>query len=97
MTEMHFESRMSDSDALMWRIEKDPLLRSTITVVSVLDQRPHRGRLMDKIDRGSRVIPRMRQRVVGNPLSIAPRSNSLHADRNCRSDSSAGSRSAVIA
>ena len=32
-----YESRMSDSDALMWTIEKDPLLRSTITAVSLLD------------------------------------------------------------
>lgn len=72
MTEMHYESRMSDSDALMWNIEKDPLLRSTITAVSVLDRSPDRERLLDKIDRGSRVIPRMRQRVVANPLSMAP-------------------------
>ncbi len=72
MTEMQFASRMSDSDALMWHIEKDPLLRSTITAVSVLDCSPDRQRLLDKIDRGSRLIPRMRQRVVGNPLSIAP-------------------------
>ena len=72
MTEMEFESRMSDSDALMWNIEKDPLLRSTITVVTVLDAVPDRARLLDRIERGSRLIPRMRQRVVSNPLSIAP-------------------------
>ena len=29
-----FIDRMSDSDALMWSIEKDPLLRSTIVTVS---------------------------------------------------------------
>ena len=72
MTEMQFESRMSDSDALMWNIEKDPLLRSTITVVTVLDAVPDRQRLTERIERGSRLIPRMRQRVVSNPLSIAP-------------------------
>ena len=33
MTEIHFDDRMSDADALMWTIEKDPLLRSTITSV----------------------------------------------------------------
>ena len=36
MTDMRFEHRMSDADALMWTIEKDPLLRSTITSVAVL-------------------------------------------------------------
>ena len=63
---------MSDSDALMWHIEKDPLLRSTITVVWWLDAAPDRDRLEDKIERATRQIPRLRQRVVSNPYSIAP-------------------------
>jgi diacylglycerol O-acyltransferase / wax synthase len=69
---MQYESRMSDSDALMWNIEKDPVLRSTITAVALLDQAPDRDTLVWKVDRGSRLIPRMRQRVVGTPYSIAP-------------------------
>ena len=40
---MQFETRMSDSDALMWHIEKDPILRSTITAVAFLDRRPDRA------------------------------------------------------
>ncbi len=72
MTELHFQSRMSDSDALMWNIEKDPLLRSTITVVTFLDRSPDRAVVADKIERGSRLVPRMRQRVIGNPMSLAP-------------------------
>jgi diacylglycerol O-acyltransferase / wax synthase len=63
---------MSDSDALMWTIEKDPLLRSTITAVGLLDQAPDRARLMDTMERATRLIPRLRQRVVGNPFSLAP-------------------------
>jgi diacylglycerol O-acyltransferase / wax synthase len=69
---MRFESRMSDADALMWTIEKDPLLRSTILAVSLLDRPPERDRLVERLERGSREIPRMRQRVVGNPWSLAP-------------------------
>jgi len=69
---MRYESRMSDSDALMWNIEKDPILRSTITAVALLDRAPDRDVLQRKVDRGSRLIPRMRQRVVGNPYSLAP-------------------------
>ena len=72
MAELHFESRMSDSDALMWNIEKDPLLRSTITVVTLLDREPDRDAVADKIERGSRLVPRMRQRVIGNAFSLAP-------------------------
>jgi diacylglycerol O-acyltransferase / wax synthase len=72
MGDMRFEHRMSDSDALMWSIEKDPMLRSTITAVAVLDQAPDRVRVRDLVDRGTRLVPRMRQRVRSNPLSIAP-------------------------
>ena len=72
MTDMRFEHRMSDADALMWTIEKDPLLRSTITTVAVFDTAPDRDRLTEAIDRTTRLVPRLRQRVVSNPLSIAP-------------------------
>ncbi|MCU1448480.1 MAG: diacylglycerol O-acyltransferase, partial [Acidimicrobiales bacterium] len=70
--EMRFDRRMSDADALMWGIEKDPLLRSTITAVAVLDRAPDRERFTDKIERASRLIPRLRQRVVASPLVPAP-------------------------
>lgn len=69
---MRFEHRMSDSDALMWTIEKDPVLRSTIAAVAVFDSEPDRGKLIEKIERGTRLVPRLRQRVISNPLSIAP-------------------------
>ncbi len=72
MSDLQFESRMSDSDALMWHIEKDPILRSTITALTVLDQAPDRVRLLDKLERGTRLVPRLRQRVVGNLFSLAP-------------------------
>jgi diacylglycerol O-acyltransferase len=70
--DVRFGKRMSDSDALMWGIEKDPLLRSTITSVSVFDRPPDRARVTDRLERGSRLIPRLRQRVVSAPLSPAP-------------------------
>src|SRR5262245_51494998 len=62
---------MSDADALMWHVEQDPLLRSTITVVWQLDRLPDRDRLDEKIDRATRLIPRLRQRVTQSSLSIA--------------------------
>lgn len=72
MAKIRFADRMSDSDALMWRIEKDPLLRSTVACVWILDRAPDRRRLEDRIERATRLIPRLRQRVVSNPWSIAP-------------------------
>jgi WS/DGAT/MGAT family acyltransferase len=56
----------------MWTIESDPTLRSTIIGVAVFDSEPDRARLIEKMERGSRMVPRLRQRVVGNPLSVAP-------------------------
>jgi len=70
--DLRFENRMSDSDALMWTVERDPMLRSTITAVAVLDRSPDRERLLVRADRGSRQVPRLRQRVVSNPFSLAP-------------------------
>jgi WS/DGAT/MGAT family acyltransferase len=69
---VRFERRMSDMDALMWGIEKDPLLRSTITAVAVIDRTPDRERLLDRLERGTRLIPRLRQRAVSPPFSVAP-------------------------
>lgn len=69
---VRFEDRMSDTDALMWAIEKDPMLRSTITMVVVLSGTPDWERVRQIFDRTSRAVPRLRQRVRSNPLSVAP-------------------------
>ncbi|MEI7593726.1 MAG: wax ester/triacylglycerol synthase domain-containing protein [Actinomycetes bacterium] len=67
-----FDTRMSDADALMWNIEKDPLLRSTIVTVLLFDRPLDPIRVRQTIDRVSRVVPRLRQRVRSHTLSIAP-------------------------
>ncbi len=70
--EIRFEDRMSDADALTWNVESDPILRSTISGVYVLDQSPDPERFATKVERATRRIPRLRQRVVADPLGIAP-------------------------
>jgi WS/DGAT/MGAT family acyltransferase len=70
--DIEFQPRMSDADALMWSIEKDPLLRSTITTVFMVDRAPDRALFRRRMDRVSRLVPRLRQRVLGHPMSIAP-------------------------
>ena len=67
-----FELHMSDEDALMWNIEKDPVLRSTIVAVGVFDSVPDWARLRRRVDRGTRLIPRLRQRVQSPPLRLGP-------------------------
>lgn len=62
---------MSDIDALMWLAEHNPMLRSTMTSVAVFDGELDRDQVRERFERLTRVIPRLRQRVRGNPLSIA--------------------------
>ncbi|MDQ3850977.1 MAG: hypothetical protein M3296_10245, partial [Actinomycetota bacterium] len=61
---------MSPFEALMWRIEADPRLRSTITVVYLLDCAPDWERLVAAHEWASRLVPRARQRVVEPPLGL---------------------------
>ena len=72
MAEGQFDDWMSESDALMWHMERDPLLRSTITSVWVLDREPDESRFDDLLDRAVAAIPRLRQRVLADPQAIAP-------------------------
>jgi len=72
MTEERFEIHMSDADALMWNIEKDPLLRSTIVTVLLLDRAPDWAALVERVEAGTRVIPRLRQRVATPMLRVGP-------------------------
>jgi diacylglycerol O-acyltransferase / wax synthase len=63
---------MGDSDAVMWTIERDPMLRSTIVAISLLDRRPDWARVVQRVDRATRFLPRLRQRVMTTPLRLAP-------------------------
>lgn len=72
MSPERFERHMSDADALLWNIETDPVLRSTIVTVLLLDRLPDRERMREKVERGTRLIPRLRQRVVNAPLRFGP-------------------------
>lgn len=44
------DTYMSDSDAFSWYMEADPLLRSTVVSVMVLDGAPEMERLLDRAD-----------------------------------------------
>ena len=64
--------RMSDAEAIMWAVEKDPALRSDFTNITVLDGRPDEDRLRAKLEAALDEIPRLTQRVVSPPLRLAP-------------------------
>lgn len=63
-------AEMTPLEALMWRAESDPRLRSPVTVVDVLDRAPDWGRLVAAHEWGTRLVPRARQRVVEPPLHL---------------------------
>jgi WS/DGAT/MGAT family acyltransferase len=64
--------RMSDLEALMWTLEKDPYLSSTFANVTILDRRPDVKRLRRRMERALAVVPRLRQRVVPSLGRLAP-------------------------
>ena len=72
MAEAIDADHMSDEDALMWNIEKDPVLRSTVVATALLDQRPDWDRLVRKVEAATRRVPRMRHRVVSPPFRLGP-------------------------
>jgi len=67
-----FEDHMTAPDAVMWDIEKDPVLRSTITAVALFDREPDWERLVARVEDTSRRIRRLRERVVVPPLRVGP-------------------------
>lgn len=72
VSELHYDEWMSESDSVLWHIERDPLLRSTITSVWFLDSVPDRARMDAVVERIVAGIPRLHQRVVDEQPGVAP-------------------------
>ncbi len=61
---------MNGIEALMWRAESDPRMRSTICSLAILDRMPDWDRFLAACDWGSRMAPRFRQKVVEPAFGI---------------------------
>ena len=72
MDEAEYADWMSASDALLWINERDPMLRSTITSLLLLDGPPNLDRFRQVLEGALDRIPRLRQHVVLDPLGAAP-------------------------
>ncbi|HSS11838.1 MAG TPA: wax ester/triacylglycerol synthase family O-acyltransferase [Acidimicrobiales bacterium] len=68
--ELVWGREMSPVDYLMFRGEVDPRMRSSMMSVEILDRVPDWQRLRDAFDRASRVVLRLRQRVVAPTMPI---------------------------
>ena len=63
---------MTDVEAFMWNVEKDPHLDPTFGSVTLLDRPPDLPRLRRRLARMVSRIPRLRQRVVPSLGRLAP-------------------------
>jgi diacylglycerol O-acyltransferase / wax synthase len=67
-----FQRRMSDFEALMWRVEKDPWLNPSGGVVAVCDRPPDVDDYRRRIAHAVVEIPRLRERVVPGTGPLSP-------------------------
>jgi diacylglycerol O-acyltransferase len=66
------DRRMSDLEALLWNVDKDPYLSSNFGSVTLLDRAPDLGRLRRRMLRAVQRVPRLHQRVVPAFGRMAP-------------------------
>ena len=71
MSGIVYDRKMSDTEGLMWRLEKDPHLSSTFANISILDRAPDFDLFRRRMERAAMVIPRLHQVVRSVPGNLA--------------------------
>jgi WS/DGAT/MGAT family acyltransferase len=61
---------LSAADSLMWRIEADPVLRSPVLVVGLLDRSPTSEGLAAMVEDATLLLPRLRRRIEPPPWGL---------------------------
>ena len=69
---VHADRRMSDLEALLWNVDKDPFLSSNFGSVTLLDRSPDLGRFRRRMLRAVQRVDRLHQRVVPAFGRLAP-------------------------
>ncbi len=72
MSATAFERHVTDADAFTMALERDPLLRSTVVAVAVLDRSPDWEALERRVELATRLAPTFRTKLVSSPLHLAP-------------------------
>lgn len=70
--EVHDERHMSDMEALMWNLDKDPFLSSTFGSLTILDRVPDRILFRERLLGMVVAVPQLRRRVVPVLGRVAP-------------------------
>lgn len=72
VTDVVFPDELSAVDYMMFRADADVRSRTSMMLIETLDAVPDLDLLRDQIERATRVVPRLRQRVVAPLLPLAP-------------------------
>jgi WS/DGAT/MGAT family acyltransferase len=70
--EQRFERRMSDAEALMWNVEKDPWLNPSGASISILDRPLDLDQFRRRVAVAVAQVPRLRERVVSGLGRFSP-------------------------
>jgi diacylglycerol O-acyltransferase len=70
--EQRFEKRMSDAEALMWNVEKDPWLNPSGASLILLDRPPDFEHFRKQVAAAVVEVPRLMERVVGGLGRLQP-------------------------
>jgi diacylglycerol O-acyltransferase / wax synthase len=62
---------VSETDAFTLQLERDPALRATIVAVALFDRSPEWPRLVERVERATRLVPTFREKLVASPLRLA--------------------------
>ena len=65
-------SRMTDTEALMWSVEQNPRLRSTMGAIAIVDGTPDLDRLRAAIVKALPSVPALRERVQPSGIPLVP-------------------------
>ena len=68
----HDDGRMSEFEALMWELERDPQLSSAVANLTVFDRPVDRKKFRARMELAVVAVPRLRQKVVPSPARLAP-------------------------
>jgi WS/DGAT/MGAT family acyltransferase len=72
MREQRFERRMTDAEALMWNVEKDPWLNPSGGAISIHDRMPDMDHLRAQLAYTVVTVPRLMEHVVGGVGRFSP-------------------------
>ena len=70
--EQRFERQMSDAEALMWNVEKDPWLNPNGGMVTILDRAVDREQFRRRMANAVAKVPRLREKVVSGLGRLSP-------------------------